>query len=478
LAQTPLRRGLDIAALLLALGLGLWFWLSFFDYGRVKLRFEDWPVHAYYFDIQRQALSQGQFPWIVNWNAHGVDKFLAVPETLLVPQIVLLPWLSNGAFTALEVCLLFVAGVAGWWRVKQTFEWTPEAFLLAVVAASFNGFVVSHLAAGHLMWAACFLAPWLLLALRAILGDDPRPRCWMPLAFALWVLFLLGAFHLAFWWIFFTGFAVLSRPRSRLPALYALAAAGAMAAFRIVPALLFLNEKTAFLTGYPNLQTLWKAFTQIQGCTPGGYTPLGITAEGLGWWEFDHYTGGVLLLFVLGTAGVALLREPKQKPEMIPMAIACLGIFVLSYGHCYAFLHALPGFSTERVATRFISLTFLGLLFLGLRGLERPASPLARRLTRLLCCGVLLVASWDAWAGAQPWHLARLEASHPFSAYFPELETLHPAIVEKPHQARYKAVVLGSGAFSLGALLFLSAWGLSPRLRNRLGCAEKEQIAD
>jgi hypothetical protein len=300
--------------------------------------------------------------------------------------------------------------------------------------------------------------------------DTPAPRCWLPLAFWLFALFLLGAFHLAFWWIFFIGIAALARPRALLPALCALAAAGAMAAFRIVPALLFLQEKSTFITGYPDLQTLWKAFTHIQGYTTAVYDPLRtpITADMLGWWEFDHYTGAVLLFFVVGTAVATLFRARKQKPEAVPLAAACLGMLVLSYGHCYALLYPLPGFHSERVVTRFISLAFVGLLFVGLRGLEALPTPRAGLLARLLCAGVLLIAAWDAWAGAQPWILAKLEPSHPFSAYFPELETLHPALVEKAHQARYHAAVLGSAAFSLVALLLLTAWGTSPRLRRWL----------
>jgi len=400
-APRGVSRWLDVAALWLALGLGVWFWLAFFDYGGVRLRFEDWPHVAYYLDILRLAVAHGQMPWIGNWDAHGVDKFLTVPETLLAPQIGLLPWLSNGAFAALDVCLLYVIGVAGWWRAKRVFGWTREAFLLAVVAASFNGFVVSHLAAGHLMWDACFLAPWLLLSLRAILADDPQPRCWLPLAFWLFALFLMGAFHLAFWWVFFTGFAVLARPRALKPALCGLAAAGAMAAFRIVPALLFIHEQSVFITGYPDGATLWKAFTHIQGYVDVVYDPtrLPITADMLGWWEFDHYTGAVLLFFVVVTAGAALLWNRKCQPEAVPLAAACLGMLVLSYGHCYALLYPLPGFHSERVATRFVSLTFLGLLFVGLRGLERFSTPRARLAVRVLCSCVLVVAAWDAWAG-------------------------------------------------------------------------------
>ena len=234
--------------------------------------------------------------------------------------------------------------------------------------------------------------------------------------------------------------------------------------------MLYLREQAVFITGYPSLDILWKAFTHIQGYGGASSDPFRtpITADMLGWWEFDHYTGLALLLFVLGTAGAALLW--RRKPESLPLAAACLGMLILSYGKCYALLYPLPLFHSERVTTRFVSLAFLGLLFLGLRGLENLTTSRARMLARLLCGGVLLVALWDAWAGAQPWLLAKLEASQPFSAYFPELATLHPALVEKAHQARYHAVVLGSGVFSLASLLFLAVWGASPRLRRMLGC--------
>ena len=41
---SPVSRPFDLAALLLALGFGCLFWLHFFDWGRVVLSFEDWPI--------------------------------------------------------------------------------------------------------------------------------------------------------------------------------------------------------------------------------------------------------------------------------------------------------------------------------------------------------------------------------------------------------------------------------------------------
>jgi len=465
---SPGVRLLDLAALLLALGFGCWFWLYFFGYGRFSLSFEDWPLQAYYLDISRLSVAHGQIPWISNWSAHGTDKFLAVPETLIGPQILLLPWLTNGWFVALQVCLLYSAGVGGWWALKKAMNWSREAFLLAVVAASFNGFVVSHLAAGHLMWCGCFLAPWVLLGILKILAPDAPAFSWLPLAFALFALFLLGAFHLAIWWIFFIGLASLARPRALVPAFFAVAGACAMAFFRILPAKLFIGEKFDFLTGYPSLRILLNSFTEIKGYTPGTPTDSPITASLLGWWEFDHYTGWALLLFVVVASVVALVFWRKKLPFAWPIAGASLGMAILSYGTVYSWLYPIPFFHTERIATRLIAPSFLGLLWIALAGIESQQGRRARLVSRLLCAVMLAFVLHDFWAAAQPWLLFKLEAATPFSFYFPELEKLTPALLAKAHQLGYRSAVLGSAALSLLAFVSLSALFVSPGLRAKV----------
>jgi len=464
-------RWLDLAALALALGFGCWFWLYFFGGGSVRLRFEDWPNQAYYLDITRLGLTHGQLPWIMNWPAHGTDKFLTVPETLMGPQILLLPWLSNGGFAAFNVCLLYCLGIWGWWAVKKALDWSPEAFLLAVVAASFNGFVVSHLAAGHLMWAGAFLAPWFLLSLQRMLTSEERFR-WLPLSFLIFALFMLGAFHMAIWWVFFIGMAVLMRPKALGATFFAIAGGCAMACCRILPAMVFMPEKFQFLTGYPNLSILLKSFTEIQGYTPDADQTLRtVTADALKWWEYDHYTGWPVFLFVVILAVLAICLWRKHAPVVLPLAAASLGMAVLSYGKVYSIFYSLPLFHSERIATRFIAVSFVGLLFVALAGLESQRHVKVRPLARLLVGLVLVFAIHDAWAGAQPWLLAKLEAANAFSWYFPELETLKPAILAKDHQATYRAVVTGSFAISLLAFVPLTALLVSPSLRRRRSVA-------
>ena len=464
----PGARLLDLGVLLLLLGCGCWFWLAFFGYGRLALRFEDWPLQAYYLDITRLGLSHGEIPWICNWFAHGTDKFLVVPETLLTPDILLLPWLSSGMFVALHTCLVFGAGVWGWWAVRKRLRWSREAFLLAAVGTSFNGFVVAHLAAGHLMWSGCFLAPWVLLGLLGILAPSAPRFCWLPLAFSLFALFLLGAFHLAIWWFFFIGMVCLARPRAIPPAFYAVASACALALFRILPAKLFIYEQFSFLSGYPSLGRLLEAFTVIKGYTRGVPSNLPFTASRLGWWEFNHYTGWALLWFVILGALGTLVFKRKELPFALPVAAASLGMALLAYGNVYGWLYPIPLFQTERVATRLINPSFLGLFFLALCGLESAQGGRARRLGRLLCLGVLACALPDLWAAAQPWMLSNLEPSQPFSYYFPGLENLAPALLPDAHQPGYKSAVIGTTLFSCVCLRVLSRlWRAAPATKEK-----------
>ncbi|MCX6967914.1 MAG: hypothetical protein NTZ46_09105 [Verrucomicrobia bacterium] len=469
LPPTLRSRLLDLAALLLLLVPGCWFWLYFFGYGHLRLSFEDWPVHAYYFDITRLSLTEGTIPWISNWSAHVTDKFLAIPETLLAPQILLMPWFTNGGFVAFHVCLLFCAGVWGWWKIKKRLCWSREAFLLAAVAVSFNGFVVAHLAAGHLMWAGCFLTPWLLLGLLNILEPKAPPFSWLPLAFSLFALFLLGAFHLAIWWIFFIGLACLGQPKAFASAFFAILGACGMAFFRLLPAKLFVPGRGDFLTGYPSLRTLLDAFTVIKGYTPGVPSDIPLTASQLGWWEFDHYTGWALLLLAVFGALATVIFRRKQTPFALPLVVGSLGMAILSYGTLFAWLYPIPLFHTERVVTRLISLSFTGLLFVAIAGLEGRESKQGRLLARLLCGAALGFAIHDCWAGAQPWLLFKLEAATPFSYYFPGLETLKPTLFLKAHQFWYHTTVIASTAFSFVAFTLLTALCFPNRRRRMEG---------
>lgn len=470
ISRSPAARGLDAATLLLSLALGGWFWLHFFAYGRLALTFEDWPMHNFYLDIFRQSLAHGQLPWNVNWWPQGTDKLLAVPETPLSPVMFLLPWISNGTFVAWDVCLFYAAGVWGWWVLKGTFRWSRLTFLLAVALSSFNGYIVSRMAVGHLIWTGYFLSPWVFYGIHAVL-TAPRERrfSWVPLAFALAALFFSGAFHLAVWWFFFIAFVALCRPSRWAPLACALAGSGLMAAFRLLPAAFFLHEKSGFLTGYRSLEMVRRAFVSIEpyvATTPGPWRP-----ENLGWWEFDHYIGWAALLFVALFAALEFASGRKENRFLWPLAGASVALAALSWGNVYAFIHALPHavFRSERISTRLICLTFLGFLVIALAGLERRQSGKGRWAFKAVAAVVLVLALHGAWVHAQVWLLPKLESSHPYSWYFPHLENLTPAYTVAPHQARYHVTVIGAFALSVFSVAALGLVWASPRVRRAFG---------
>jgi len=454
-------RFIDLALVVLTTGLGCWFWLYFFGFGRLSLTLEDWPMHGYYLNIGRLSLTHGTLPWVVNWSSQGTDRFLANPETYISPLLLLLPWVSNGWFVALEVCLSFGIGVWGWWVLKGEMNWSRLTFVVAVVVASFNGYIVSRLAVGHLMWCGYFLSPWVLFGIHRMLISPDRRLCWAPLSFAFFALFLFGSFHIAIWWFLFLGIACLAQPRLLVPASAAVLSACAMACFRILPAIVFLHERSAFLTGYPSLEMLVRGFTKTQAYRP---TPRAWGPEILGWWEYDHYVGWAVVVFVVFFTAVILLFWRRQTPFVRPITAASLGMAVLSYGSIYSWVYSLPLviFRSERVSSRFICLSFLGFLWIALTGLERAQRGRFGFAAKFCAVLVLPFALHSAWVHAQLWLLPRLESTTPFSWYYSRLQTLVPAIVATGNERDYQAIVLGSLVFSFLSFLVLSALYFPP----------------
>src|SRR5436309_11139084 len=83
---SPLQTCLTVLFIAGLYALGVLHWCAFFNWGDVRLVAYDWPKETGYLDVQRQALLTGELPWHVSRPFHGSDRFLALPETNLLPQ--------------------------------------------------------------------------------------------------------------------------------------------------------------------------------------------------------------------------------------------------------------------------------------------------------------------------------------------------------------------------------------------------------
>lgn len=192
--------------------LGLCHWVWFF-HGPLTLAFEDWPKERVYLEVLRDSVSTQQIPLHLDRSLQMTDRFLAIPETMLAPHLLLLPWLDNRQFVTLHVCLLFLVGLAGCRLLSRYFGWSPFTFTAFTVAFSFNGFITARLAVGHFMWAGYYLFPWALWVTLRLLDEPRTPRRMVELGWIILAFFLIGSFHLAVWWMLFLGAVTLVRPR-------------------------------------------------------------------------------------------------------------------------------------------------------------------------------------------------------------------------------------------------------------------------
>jgi hypothetical protein len=452
-AAAPLPRRLAFVALVVV---GLTHWLWFFG-GSLALDFEDWPKERAYLDLLREAISTRTLPLHMDVSLQMTQRFLAIPETMLAPHVLLLPWLTNQQFIALQACVMFLAGTIGCWKLARRFDWSAFTFFAFATVFSFNGFIVCRLSVGHFMWAGYYLFPWMLLATLRLLENSDAPRRWLELSGLIFALFLIGSFHLAVWWMLFLGVVALARPRLLFPVGVALALAAVLCLFRIAPAAVtFGGVHREFGTGFPDLLTLWRALVVSLGYdTPFVQTPR----VSLGWWEFNHFVGLPAVLFTLLFA----VRPAAKTADSHSQAALLIGagvLAVLSLSQFYAPIASLPLplFNSERVTTRFISVAFFVALFCACTRFNRDAARLSPG-WQALAFALLIQTLIELRFHSAAWRPAVLEASHGPSSYWENAATLTAHIQPFAQETKYKLVLAGSWAVSGLALIgTLLAW--------------------
>lgn len=435
-----MRAALDRAAVGLALLACLGAWLLFWDLGRLQLTSHDWPKEALYLDLLRQAARTWSLPFYMSQDAQGTSWFLAIPEIPTSPQILLLPFLSNGAYAMASCLLLWAAGVLGCllWRREHGLALVP--FLWLLLLFSFNGHIVSHLAVGHSMWPGYFLSPFVLLSLVRFLNGDASGRNPVLLGLTLAAMMLQGAFHLAVYFALLVAVAALAAPGGIGFLIRAFLTCGLLAAFRILPALAaFQDLDRSFMSGYPGLATLLDALVSVR---PPSTPHIGsFTEHRLGWWEYDLYVGPAGLIF-LGTLGSrALLGGASSRP----LLWACAVLAVLSFGEVIYLLSlaGVPVLGQERVASRFLIAPLVCLIFVAASTYPTGQS---RALDAAAWAGLALTAA-GLLAHLLVWRIAPLEAA-------PEMVWRVRPIAPEPSQL-YERLWLAS--FTVSALGWMAA---------------------
>lgn len=355
--------GLWLAGLLV---LGVMLWGFFLGWGDIPFDFLDWAeVSGPRYALLRDAAQQRAFPWHVS-NTTGLrgvtDRFLAIADTPLSPQFLLMPLFDLGRFVFLNTLLLYGIGFAGLVWIFRRYRLSPAAFTVLFLLFNFNGHIVSHLAVGHANWSGHFLLPFAALSVLALFDRplDHTSLSWKwVLGFALLMLAILlqGGFHLFIWLLLFMGFLALAQPRLMKPILLSGLFAGLISLFRLLPPLTELGSMDPeFKNGFVSVFDLLRSLVVLR-FPEQAFSELSILNL-LGNWEHDTYIGLVGLAFLGGFGVYSLLKhDPEQPFGRGVLLIPILLVAILSLGTVYKlFIRVLPVplLAGERVTSRFL----------------------------------------------------------------------------------------------------------------------------
>jgi hypothetical protein len=344
---------------------GLLHWLLFFHYGNISFKAHDWQKEYTYYAIIQEAVKTGTMPYHVAMAFHGTNRFLALPETNLSPQILLLPLMTVGRFVIVNMALLYSAGFVGCLLIMRRYGLSILAFTPLFLLFNLNGHLTSQIGVGHSMWGAYLLLPFFFLFMLEIAEGKSTQTTPIKMAFLLFFILLQGGLHIYVWALTFLVLFLIFNRSSLKPAGLSIIFSALLSAFRILPAAFSLaDRKEKFIWSYPTLRDLVDSLITIRQETPERLLPWGT----VGWWEYDVYIGIIGLAFILWFGVVSRFRKSPgfehHKYEGFDLPLLIMGMLSLSYFHAFLTRIPFPLLRSERVATRFIVLPLILLTIL------------------------------------------------------------------------------------------------------------------
>lgn len=435
--------------------LGLFLWGDALAWGNIPWDQADW------FDISsprlfylQEAMQAGQLPLHVaspTGMKDATDRFLAIPDVMASPQVILLRWISPGQFVLLQTLGMYALGFWGLLRLKSRWGLSLAVFTPFFLIFNFNGNLVAHMAIGHAAWWSLFPLSWFMLWVTQLLEEGGGWRWSAKMSLLMAFLFLQGGFHPFLWCWLFLLILLAFRWRERKPLLLALAFSLLLSLGRILPAALVSPHLNInFLSGFTTTGELLAGLVTLRGPAQSLETVSPLN-QLVAWWEFDHYIGWAGVIFLAAGAGLWLRRRGTWAEPFAALWAACGVLVVLSVGRIYriVFTLGIPFLTGARVSSRFFLLPLLFAALLAAialqRGLDEQRWPKAANLAGL---GGLLLLFNDLMQHRELWKLEQLDRLFPHQEFIP----LHLANHSDPP---YVAALLGGTAAALIALVVL-----------------------
>ena len=443
---------------------GLLHWLLFFHSGNISFNAYDWQKEYTYYSILKEAIQTGAIPYHVTVAFHGTNRFLALPETNLSPQILLLSFMNVGRFVLVNTLILYSVGFIGCLLIMRRYRLSILPFTLLFLLFNFNGHLTSHIGVGHSMWGAYYLLPFFFLFVMELVEARATRTTPIKLAFVLFFIMLQGGLHVYVWATTFLVLLLILNRRHLKPIVLSILFSALLSAFRLIPAGFALaGRKERFIWSYPTLRDLIDSLITIRQQTPERLIPWG----SVGWWEYDMYIGVLGLAFILWFGLVLRFSKApdltQRRYQAFDLPVLIMGTLSLSYFHAFLTRIPFPLLRSERVATRFAVLPLVLLIVLA----SIRFSDVLRRAKRSIKFKVAAIVGVALTTlgfvdHSYLWSVVRLERI--FRSRTPNLSV--PDIITVPDNP-YRMLLLVSSIVSAAGIVFLLYLAFRYRVRGQ-----------
>ena len=444
-----------IGAALYALGLALWG--KFLNWGRIPFDFHDWAeVNAARLAFTRDAVIKGVLPLhMPDASAlRGItDRFMALPDVILSPQVYLMKWMDVGTFVLVDTLLFYSLGFLGLLLLRRRFRLGWVAFGLLFLTFNFNGHILLHYSIGHVTWAGYFLFPLVVVLIFQLLDGD-RSWAWAArMAQLLFFMYLQGSFHQFVWVLLFLGLLVLGSWKFWAPVLKAGLFAVLLSLVRILPPVLHFREfDSEFLGGYPTLMDMGRALVELR--FPAQALEGRNMFTSLGWWEFSLYLGAAGTLFLLGFGVWAWVQRRNPAHGYPALLLPVVGVGLLSLGWVYRLVRfiPIPLLSGERASVRMLILPVVVLLVLAALELQTWLNQRKwSAVERAAMLAVPLVVFHDLWQNLKAWQVTNAFPAFPNTP----VNLAIKIVANHPDPAYTNVVALGAAASLISLVVLL-----------------------
>lgn len=407
--KTFLFRLFTVFLLIFIFFVGMMHWIFFFNFGQMSFKAYDWSEKFMHYSIIQKSIVDHTIPYHTSVTFHGTNRFLAIPQIPISPQIFLLSLMSIGRFALINTLLLYTFGFIGCLLIKKRYRLSFFSFSILYLLFNFNGHITSKIAVGCSDWNGYFLLPFFCLFVLELLERKTLIRTSIKISFVLLAIILQGSFHIYTWcMIFLLLLAIFNREYFKQILLIILFSS-LLASFRLLPAIITFWDKGYLIeSGYPTISELFNALVTIRQHTYYSLEDLsfryGILVKGVGgilglltWDEYNFFIG-VIGLAVITYFGIYLRfsNSPSLKNykyQTLDMPILILTLFSFSYFYTFIGGLPIPLFNSERVPSRFLVIPMLMLLIISSIRIEQLIHKIKNaRLKFLAIAGILQMA--------------------------------------------------------------------------------------